>query len=546
MISTMDFHKYYKIDLDGMYNLHFVNKDRLNMSEIRSIFSSYGKVMHISFTKDQAGFVFIKYKTLQETICCLKGLKDDSKIQLLPERSKVNNFNKRINNEDSNQQQVARTGNSFQQKFNKQLDSDNFTHNVSNVGEDSTCTKAFNENTIPNFLDINNQNFTHKPNLNGIKDNKLDSPVLDGKSLPFSLPSKQTFTETNSSDIIDYEKYYRISKDNTYIIHFANKKGLTFEKIHELFSVYGTVLSLYSGSNKILVFVRYKTLEEIIRCMKGLQNNNMISILPQKDKISEITDQRNSNQWQAARTEDTPQKIFSNGKQFNSNSIHDERSLENRDTFKDTDNFSDTASHSSRQNYHFNESEIKYKNTSSQKSNEKYSFLEQQNHTINEDYDQMRKKQQETKLYASTSTETDVKRDRDMRINTHDYEIPGLISYTETKSSDSNVISDSLLSSGIKSSSSKIVYIPMQEIIVANIHMNYSVHYILHLFEKHDPISATLVKIIPENNIRYCHVYFKTIQDAIAVEEEFDNFDLSGKNLIVLRKSRLIGETTYE
>lgn len=79
----------------------------------------------------------------------------------------------------------------------------------------------------------------------------------------------------------------------------------------------------------------------------------------------------------------------------------------------------------------------------------------------------------------------------------------------------------------------------MQEVIVANIHTNYGVHYILHLFEKHGPISATLVKTIHKTDIRYCFVYFINTEDALAIEKEFDNFVLSGRNLIVLRKSQL-------
>jgi len=139
--------------------------------------------------------------------------------------------------------------------------------------------------------------------------------------------------------------------------------------------------------------------------------------------------------------------------------------------------------------------------------------------------------------------ETHTKMDRNMRINTHDYKMPALISDTEMKSKESDAMSNSSLSNETKKSSSKIVFIPMQEIIVANIHSKYGVHYILHLFEKYSPISATLVKTIPETDIRYCHVYFKSAQDAEAVEEVFDNFDLFGKNLIVLRKSRLLDET---
>lgn len=542
----MDYEKYYKKDQEGFYHLHFLNKNRLNSSEIRNIFSSYGKVIRVNFSKDETGYTFVQYKSLQETVRCLDGLKDSSTIQLLPERSKINNFNKKSIKRDSSQQQESIKENSFRKVFSseEQLNSNStYDKNLPNSRENLTRIRPSNEyNGFNNFSDIDSQNSMHKPNVNVMRSNELDLPILDRKS---SLSSRQqtsmeTFTQNFTDSTMDYEKYYRISKDN-YTVHFVNKKGLSSEQICELFSPYGDVSSIYAGGdNNRLRFVSYRTVEEVMKCLKGLQNSNVISILPQKDKMGETktADQRSLNQWQAARIEDTSQRTFSTGKQFDLNSIHNESSSENGkwlnhdtktcdlDKCKDNNYFPNTASHSSRQNCKFNENEIRYP-------------------TNNERYDHViREKQQRTKLYPS-KIETDTEIDKNVGISTYDYKIPALISDTETKSIESDAMSDSLLSNGIKNSSSKMKK-PMQEIIVANIHTNYGIHYILHLFEKYHPISATLVNTIPENDIRYCQVYFKTVQDAVAVEEEFDNFNLYGKNLIVLRKSRLIDETIYK
>jgi len=555
----MDFEKYYKIDYDGSYNLHFLNKDKLTVDEIKNIFSTYGKVLNVNITKDEGGLRFVKYRTYQEAMCCWRGLQN-SKIQLLPERNKIN-----LNKKDCNQQQSARTGNSFKKPINdyKQLNSNSINdENLSNR-KSSTHIKTF-QNGFDNFSDTNYENSMcdHKPIQSGIKDDEQHSSVFNGRS---SLPSKQTFIETNSLDTtIDYEKYYRISRDDTYTVHFANKKGLTSEQIKELFSPYGNIVSIHSrGENNGLKFVRYKTLEEVISCLKGLQFSNLVSLLPQKNKIMGETKSidQSSNQWQAAKTEDTSQKTFSTGKQFNLNSTYNENNgqknifLENkekpiyntnipdqiRDKFEDN-NFSDTSSVNSKQN--FNSNGTKHKNTSSQMFNEKCTSSRQRNPINYKGHNKtMGEKQQETKFSSSIMTETDTKMDRNMRISTHDYKMPALISDTEMKSDESDAMSNSSLSNKTKKSLSKIVFIPMQEIIVANIHSKYGVHYILHLFEKYSPISATLVKTIPETNLRYCHIYFKSAQDAEAVEEEFDNFDLFGKNLIVLRKSRLLDET---
>ncbi|XP_033226823.1 uncharacterized protein LOC117179285 isoform X2 [Belonocnema kinseyi] len=84
--------------------------------------------------------------------------------------------------------------------------------------------------------------------------------------------------------------------------------------------------------------------------------------------------------------------------------------------------------------------------------------------------------------------------------------------------------------------------IPAEEVIIANVQEGVSELYILYLLEKFEPISITEMKIIPEKGIRYCSVYFKSTADAIAVERQFDNFGLSGNNLIVRTPQLLMSE----
>ncbi|XP_018406163.1 PREDICTED: uncharacterized protein LOC108782387 [Cyphomyrmex costatus] len=447
----MDFDKYFKKDVDGAYNLHFLNKDKLSIYEIREIFSVYGNILAINVTRDETGFRFVKYGTLHETIACLKGLKDGSKIQLLPEKSKIKDRKSYRNSNDEN-------------LLN---DGGNCTNKTFNGNDRSDISNTF-QNSMHN----------HRPIPNVTNDN---SSALDRKS---SVSSRQTFMENNSLDTIDYGKYYKITKDGSYSVHFANKKNLASEFIKDTFSSYGTITSIYDGGNvNGLKVITYKTLDE-----KPIYNIRACD--------------------------------------FNK--------------FDGADNFSDSTCNSRHDKS--NNDATKYKNMSPQMFDEKYSFLRQHKSINNEDYSRvMRKKQEGTKLDSSTMIEVDKNR----RFSTHDQKMPMLVSNTEIKLKEFDVMSNSSLSNETRSLS-KIVYIPMQEIIVANIHKNYGIHYILHLFEKYSPISATIVLTISETNIRYCHVYFKTVQDAVAVEEEFDNFDLYGQNLIVLRKSRLIDETICE
>ncbi|XP_063983470.1 uncharacterized protein LOC135165779 [Diachasmimorpha longicaudata] len=86
------------------------------------------------------------------------------------------------------------------------------------------------------------------------------------------------------------------------------------------------------------------------------------------------------------------------------------------------------------------------------------------------------------------------------------------------------------------------VIIEAQEVVVANIPQGYGVFYVLHLLEKLDPICASVVMTLGKDSLRYCHVYFKTPGDAEAAEEAFDDVELAGKKLIVMRPHAMAEE----
>ncbi|KAL6428835.1 hypothetical protein ACFW04_007997 [Cataglyphis niger] len=544
----MYYEKYYKLDNEG-YTLHFSNKKKFSVSEIQEIFSAFGKVVAVNITGKKDGFRFVKYKTLDETICCIKGLANSNNIQLLPEKSKMNDFNNRSDKKNSSQWQAARTEYSSQITSGKQHLNSAHNEKYSEIESSTHNIKIFNEHNrfdnVDNLSDTGSKSSTcsFKANVNAIKYDK--SNALESNSLS---SRKQNFVD--NSNKIDFEKYYKIIKDGNYVIHFANKKELSLKEINKLFSSYGNVISVnFSGNrNNGLVFVKYKTLQEIITCLEALQNNPVICILPQKDKIDDTmkkTEQRNSYHWQPTETQDSFQET---SKQSNSN--YDKKYSEaekkliynttiDQDKFDNTNNILDIDSQSSNHGY---KSAITY--SDSLIFNGQHS-LSRQKSSINcqvSDYDL--EQQQKNKFHSFTKQTSNTYMDKAISD-----QIPALISDTEIKqkkfdamSNSSSMSSQSVI--GSKNASSNVMIIPMQEIIVANIHANYDVHYILHLFKKYDPISATLVETILDTNIRYCRVYFKTIQDVVTIEEEFDNFDLFGKNLIVLRISRLMEEAT--
>ncbi|KAL0105147.1 hypothetical protein PUN28_016653 [Cardiocondyla obscurior] len=500
----MDYDKYYKTDTDG-YHLHFYNKQRLTQLEVVQKFAFFGKVQYVNFTNNGNGLVFVVYKTLEETEKCIEGLQD-SDIHLLPERSKLNNLSKDSGNTDLNRKQ--------------------------NAGKDYT-TRRTNENNgsnDSNTYNTHHQNYMHKSNSNIKKDNEFDSSVNRKMLAPLR---QQTCIQNNSLDTIDCEKYYRIHKDNTYCVHFFNKKNLSTLEINEIFSSFGIVLSVRSRPEKNnFVLIRYKTHEEITRCIKGLQNHDFITLLPEKTKvIADVkTDERNSSQLQTESAENTERLLEQKKK-----SIYNEN-VPNLNKFENANYISD-VSHDSKQGYGFDKRE--YTSMNLPMSKEKY--LKQRNSINSNDCDEVTRKNQ-TELSSSTKTKINTIANRNAQ-GIENCDVPELISDEEFQSNDSDLMSENSSSYITKCASSNVaLIIPMQEIIVANIPTVCGVHYILHLFEKYDPISATIVKTISESNIRYCQVYFKTVRDAKTVEEEFDNFDLFGHNLIVLRSSELIDQ----
>jgi len=291
-------------------------------------------------------------------------------------------------------------------------------------------------------------------------------------------------------------------------------------------------------NNKGLVFVKYRTLTETINCLKGVQN--IINILPQKDKIDstskEIIDQDTNLQTSIKiNSSNTHNRISpENGNQlvFNMRS----NSLNRFDKIDASSNNFRNSKYGSASNVNIE------KDNKSIFVCEKRAFSLRQESCINDVFDfNYIQEPSRSNISSYSLTKCDANYCID-NIVYNDSKIPNLIDDTEIEQEDFSTASNCSLLADLYNASSKIFIMPMQEVIVVNIHANYDMHYILHLFKKYNPLAATSVKTISETNIRYCHVYFETIQNAIAVEKEFDKFFLFGKSLIVLRKLQLIKE----
>lgn len=346
---------------------------------------------------------------------------------------------------------------------------------------------------------------------------------------------------------MDYEKYYKVMQDGAYCIHFSNKKGFSKEQINDLFSSYGNVLSVtWKGDNiNGLIFIRYKTQQETLYCLESLQKSNDIRILPQKDKIDKQKVQQSSNEWQARRTDNSFQETFVIDKQHHSSSTYNNKNFtceEKPIFYKRNSNCADNFSNSN-----FSRPKHDYKSYVNAINSNKFNSLivdekslqypKQQNYDNKILSCNQVIKQQEIGFHGPSKPE--IKPCSIWNKDTFNgSKILSVISDPEINPKRSDTKIDHSLLTCTDNTLHKSVVI-MQEVIVANIHVNYGVHYILHLFEKYNPISATLVKTIFKTDIRYCSVYFMNTENALATEKEFDNFALSGRNLIVLRKSQL-------
>nr|XP_034182267.1 uncharacterized protein LOC117605259 [Osmia lignaria] len=305
---------------------------------------------------------------------------------------------------------------------------------------------------------------------------------------------------------MDDEKYYHKKLDGSYVVHFPNNKGLSKSEIEEMFSGFGNVLSVDDrGQPHGLCFVRYENCEDVIRCIKGFKDHRYIKILPHKSKTKTMNTKLRSQNKQSKNGQWNYQADSNISKSLSAKSTNNSNG-----NGMDNEDFSDTSFSSSIQT--IDSEGGSHKRTLSLKQlrlkNLQRAAL---NNSLPSD--------------ACTNSSKKSKQISDMD------EIPALV--CTNKNYGINNTKFSKLSS---------VVVQAQEVIVANIHPSLSIHYLLHLFEKYNPIAVSLMMTIPKSGIRYCHVYYKTLEDAFATVEEFDKSLLRGKNLIVSTSQKLMEE----
>ncbi|OXU27117.1 hypothetical protein TSAR_010473 [Trichomalopsis sarcophagae] len=262
----------------------------------------------------------------------------------------------------------------------------------------------------------------------------------------------------------DDNELFRQDPMGKYQVLFLNTAGLSLDDIKKIFSNFGEVDYVHICGNKTgYRFVKYRSIDEVERAIKGLKYNPLIKLIP-------------------------PTRRRKKSKTRNEN---------------------------------FNKSDEGHSYKGSNES-------EKSEYTVDVPQTQPRKSRTGNQSISSNKN--------------------SFTSCTRSQTSEQE-ISDMIVSNGkgtLANDMNKKVMIDAEEVIIGNIPIKYSAPYILHLFNYFEPIAISDIKVIPESSIRYCHVYFKRIQDCLEVERLFDQVALSGQKLIVQRPSTLMANAVLD
>lgn len=290
---------------------------------------------------------------------------------------------------------------------------------------------------------------------------------------------------------------------------------MEIDEIQEIFSQFGQIFSLKTGGDKTgYHFIRYKFLNEAITAVEELKNHPVIKLAFHSPK-----NRNNENGTIAKEKKNYKGKFTYNNKSKNKE--------DNQTHNKSADSFSIWDSVREGQEINSNQSldcdQLSLHSEVSSRSKQTHSGRQNSRaESINSDYKNFYTRPNHGN-YKSKQTKKVTHRSQD-------YDIPGLIK------SNTQVMPDNRI---------KRTVIPAEEVIIANLHSDISAAYVLHLFDKYEPIGVTKIKTVEDSNIRFCRVYFKTREIAMEVENEYDETAVFGQKLVVLRPCRLVDEGSY-
>ena len=322
------------------------------------------------------------------------------------------------------------------------------------------------------------------------------------------------------------ERMWSEDSYGNYWLVFPNKHALDNEEIRTIFSEFGKVIRVSAaGDEKGLRFVQYSTPLEAETAVNGLQNHSKIKLVPYipKHRSKNLNKPLDDCQSNNAGLE---QPIENDNVKRN---LYQRKSAKNKKT--------DSQSH-----YSYNNNASTFSQTiDTSRLNHNNDNASVYSNNLSQDFLPKETETSPTRSSGRNSSSSSIS-----SVNTG----KRLLKLKECiKTNVSSSPYDTIPNLVTKSDSSqnnrpKQVVLNAEEIIVGNIHECINSAFILHLFESFDPLAISYINVVPSTEIRYCHVYFKTQQDSIEVEEQFDNYDLAGKKLVVMRPCKLVEQAS--
>lgn len=337
------------------------------------------------------------------------------------------------------------------------------------------------------------------------------------------------------------DKYYTLidgGKDGSYCILFANHHGLEKEEVESIFLQFGRLINVkfHNGNKNDICFVRYESMEDAVRAVEGLKDDPKIRLLEHKKKK-----QRNEYHSERAQGNGYGQQNC-NGIKYRQNIQENDQSAFNRNgNFKEDIHHGNSNDNLPRGPKYMNENQ------------KQIDFPSEANSTNgNQKHPDLTQRLMSAKLYQKPNNlPHDPKAPNQGNLENND-KIPDLVDCNEkrmtTIKNQSIDVPELVTASGktLGMISPKKQIIIAQEVIVANIPIEYGSPYMLHLFDRYEPLAISHIMVEPRTSKRYCHVYFKSSEESQQVEKSFDKKLLLDQSLVVLRSNQLLEFSYFE
>lgn len=359
----------------------------------------------------------------------------------------------------------------------------------------------------------------------------------------------------------DYEKLIDTSHKKLVCICFCNSAGLSMKEITNIFSEYGEVVGINCATSQTgFHFVRYRTKEEALACVIGLEKNTQINLQPVKSKFKERNENDHPNKCYNKKTTSNDISKGNNKERSNLKQEDETGSEKNSQCSKDSklSDRSKNDKNKARYSKEFCKGNSESEQSSQNNQNRGKSLISERlarNYPNNNSVNESKQSDKFAELFKLRGTNADTFKPR-----SHDNDSTSHQFVINTPAVPDALMPLSIISSSHSSKSSgkrllamddgppplvvagreeKMYVVTAKVVVVANIHPNLGIHDVYKMFKKFEPIHIADIEIIPDINVRFCYVYFTTSSDAFEAEKIMDRVNFCGNNMIVLRPDKL-------